>query len=460
MNGEGDRVVVIGAGLAGLSAALALARRGFEVRVLEGKSIPGGRASSYDAQETGEPVDNCQHVLMRCCTNLLRFYEQVGVQRHLRWLEGIRFLDARGRVSILAGSRLPAPFHLFPSFCRLPFLSRADKAAVARAFARLLLRPAAEPDGPFSEWLALTRQTPGALARFWRPIVVSALNEEPETCSTAYAVRLFRQGFLDHPRAFHVGIPRVPLRELYDPCIRALEAAGGEVNFRSRARRLTTGEGRVSAVETASGAFPADYVVSAVPYDVARELAPPELLLDPGFARTERLQPSPICGVHLWWDREVTRLDHCALLDREVQWMFNKTHDYGEEGGNGGGTHMGLVVSAARGWLPLSRREILEIAEREMRACFPGTAGAGVVRAAVIKEARATYSPAPGIEAARPETVTPLRNLFLAGDWVRNGWPATMEAAVRSGYLAAEAVLAAAGRPERLLAPDLGRRSR
>jgi uncharacterized protein with NAD-binding domain and iron-sulfur cluster len=156
--------------------------------------------------------------------------------------------------------------------------------------------------------------------------------------------------------------------------------------------------------------------------------------------------------VHLWWDRPVTDLPHAALLDRQVQWMFNKTGDFAR---SDPGTYMGLVVSASYDWLERPRREILELAEREVREAFAGTHGASVLKAAVIKEARATYSAVPGVDELRPPPETPIASLILAGDWVRNGWPATMEAAVRSGYQAAERVLAAEGRPEAVLAPDL-----
>jgi squalene-associated FAD-dependent desaturase len=449
------RVVVIGAGLAGLAAASALAERGFQVHLLERKSVPGGRASSYEAQDTGEPVDNCQHILMRCCTNLLHFYGGAGVQERIRWTGHLHFLEPNGRQSILSGSRLPAPFHLMPSFFRLRFLTAADKWATANALMRMLRSAGPKPDVPMIEWLRQTGQTRGAIERFWRPILVSALNEEPERCSARYAFQIFRQGFLAHPRAYEMGVPAVPLRELYDPCVEALERWGAVVRFRCPVRQLRMEGERVAAVQTADGSIPADYVVCAVPFDGVGELLPGAAASDPFWRRWERMTVSPISAVHLWWDRPVTPMRHAALLDRQVQWMFNKTQDFAR---SEGGTYMGLVVSASRDWLPRSRREILETAEAEVRQAFPGTAGAEVVKSAVIKEAKATFSAVPGIDEMRPPAETPIRNLFLAGDWVQSGWPATMEGAVRSGYGAAERILAAESRrPEEssVLVPDL-----
>lgn len=445
--------MVIGAGLAGLAAAAKLTERGFQVSLLERKSIPGGRASSYDAQDTGETVDNCQHILMRCCTNLQRFYADAGVGDRIRWTSSLTFQEPNGRTSVLSGSRrLPAPFHLMPSFFRLRFLSPADKWAVANALMGMLRSTGPKPDRPMMDWLRATRQTPRAIERFWRPILVSALNEEPEQCSARYAFQIFRQGFLAHPHAYEMGVPSVPLRELYGPCVEHIRRGGGDVRFRASVKKLQVQAGRVTGVELADGSLPADYVVSAAPFDVVPELLPEAHAADPFFRRWEKMEVSPISGVHLWWDRTVTEMPHAALLDRQVQWMFNKTADFSR---GEGGTYMGLVVSASRDWIRLSRGEILEITEREVREAFPGTAGAKIVKSAVIKEAKATYSAVPGVDAMRPPSETPLANLYLAGDWVQNGWPSTMEAAVRSGYMAAERVLAAEGRPDTLLVPDL-----
>ena len=445
-------VVVIGAGLAGLAAASALTERGFQVSLFERKSIPGGRASSYDAQDTGEPIDNCQHILMRCCTNLLDFYGRTGVRDRIRWVSRLHFLEPNGRESVLGGSRLPAPFHLMPSFFRLRYLSPRDKFAVADALMRMLRSTGPEPDLPMMTWLAKARQTPRAIERFWRPILVSALNEEPELCSARYAFQIFREGFLAHPQAYEMGIPRVPLRELYGPCVDSLRSRGTRIEFRAGVKGLRMEGGRASGVALAEGDVSADYVVSALPFYSLNEILPGAAGENGFFRRWEKLDVSPISAVHLWWDRKVTDMAHAALLDRQVQWMFNKTDDFAR---GDSGTYMGLVVSASRDWLRRSRGEILEIAEREIREQFPGTRGASVVKSAVIKEARATFSAAPGIDGMRPPSETPIPGLFLAGDWIRNGWPSTMEAAVRGGYLAAEAVLKADGRSESVVVPDL-----
>jgi squalene-associated FAD-dependent desaturase len=451
------RVVILGAGLAGLAAAQALSEAGLRVLVLERKSVAGGRASSFVAQDSEEEVDNCQHVLMRCCTNLLHFYQQSGVADRIRWFDRLTFLEPSGRRSVLRGSRLPAPFHLFPSFFRSRFLSRADKQAIARAMMAMLKREgdSASQSMTALDWLLSQRQTPRAIDRFWRVILVSALNEEPERCAAAYAWQIFRLGFLGHRRAFEMGVPAVPLRDLYDPCVERIHASGGEVRFRQLVRAIDTGmNGHVTGARLDDGTLvPADYVISAVPFEAVPGLLPESWADHALFRSCRQLEASPISAVHLWFDRQVTSMEHAVLLDRTLQWMFNKTRNY--ERSADAGSYLGLVVSASRDWLSRPRREILATAEREVRESFPAAREARLVKSAVIKEARATFSATPSADGLRPPAETPLRGFYLAGDWVQTGWPATMEGAVRSGYHAAERILAAEKRPARVLQPDL-----
>src|SRR5947209_12996401 len=180
-----------------------------------------------------------------------------------------------------------------PSFFRLHFLAAADKWAIASALMKMLASPGPKPDVLMSDWLQARRQTRGAIERFWRPILVSALNEEPERCSARYAFQIFRQGFLAHPRAYEMGVPAVPLRELYSSCVEAIRRRGGEVRFRAGVKRVRLEEGRAAAAELADGSLPAEYVVSAVPFDEVGPLLP-EAAADPFFRRWERMDVSPI----------------------------------------------------------------------------------------------------------------------------------------------------------------------
>ena len=288
------------------------------------------------------------------------------------------------------------------------------------------------------DWLREKRQTDGAIERYWRQVLVSAVNEELDRMAAAHGFQVFWLGMIARPDSYEMGIPDVPLRELYDE--HSLARAGAvRIRYRSAVTAIETGEGGVSGVSTGAGSFSADYYVSSLPFERLQPLLP-DLPIP-----WDRFEHSPITGIHLWFDRPVTDLPHATLLDRNIQWMFNKSE----------GRYIQVVVSASRTLLEKPRNEIIDMAVRELAEFFPIAGEARLEKAQVIKEVRATFSAKPGIEGSRPLSVTSLNNFFLAGDWTRSGWPATMEGAVRSGYLAAEAVAAAAGRPQRFLLPDI-----
>jgi zeta-carotene desaturase len=451
-------VIVIGGGLAGLSSAVALAEAGFRVQLLEKRPHLGGRATSY-VLPTGEHVDNCQHVTMGCCTNLDDFYRRVGSADKIRYYDRLFFQDDRGRRSVIEASQLPPPLHLAPSFLLFPSLRWADKRAIARAMlaiARSRGKPADAEGSTMLEWLRRHRQTPEAIERFWRVVLVSALDEELDRTGATYGVEVLWKGFLANRRGFEVGIPSVPLAELYAGCRSAIEQRGGEVRARAGVREIHTNEDRVTGLLMDDEAtLTADYYLAAVPHTALLSVLPLSFIKrDDAMAGLHNLRTSPITGVHLWFDRPVMAEPFLTLIERTTQWIFNKTRLYGSEAA-ASGQYLQLVISASYDLVPRSRQEIIELCRRELADVLPATRDAGLVRATVIKEVDATFSPAPDAERWRPPQRTALANLFLAGDWTRTGWPATMEGAVRSGYLAAEAILAAEGRPQRFLCDDL-----
>lgn len=453
-------MLVIGGGLAGLSSGVALAEAGRRVHLVEMRPHLGGRAASFTLPD-GSEVDNCQHVTLGCCTNLDDFYRRTGVDRHIRTWDRLYFLDRENRKGVVEPSPLPAPFHLGPSLAAFPSLTLRDRAGIARA----MLAIARMGDGgdrladiSMAEWLAEQRQTPGAVARFWRIVLVSALNEELERSSARYGVQVFWQAFLRSSRGFEMGIPSVPLGELYAGCRATIAARGGEVRMRTAVRELRLREGRITCARLNDGAeVAADAFVLAVPHTQVTSLLPEAVVREePSVRDLERLHVSPITGVHLVFDRPVMREPFVVLLDRTVQWVFNKSRLYSPEDLNPEGEqYLQCVISASNELVPRSRAEIVALCRAELAEAFPASARAELVRATVVKETAATFSPRPGCDRWRPGPVTTIPNLFLAGDWTATGWPGTMEGAVRSGYAAAEAVLRAAGRPTQLVRPDL-----
>ncbi|MDW8209402.1 MAG: hydroxysqualene dehydroxylase HpnE [Chloroherpetonaceae bacterium] len=452
------KVLVLGGGVAGIAAATALADHGLHVELVEKRPLLGGRASSFVDKATGERVDECQHGTMRCCTNLADLLERLGVHDRICYFDAIAFLDREGRRSAIYGSRLPAPLHTLPSFLRFRSLRLTDKIAIGRAMLAILrAKPHPEQDRiDVATWLQRMRQTERALRRFWRPILVSACNEELERISCAHAFKIFREGFLLHPQAFHFGIPSVPLATLYtEPTVAYLQARDGHVRTQTTIEQLEVEGDRVVGVLLTGGTrLQADYYVSALPFDVLLRVLPEHTTVgEPYWENLRRLEFAPLCGVHLWFDRPIGCPPALAVLDRDTEWIFNKTQNFGLPAERGG--YLSVVISASRRFAGMPKEALLAHILTEVRACLPEACRAELVRWQIVRWPRATFSPRPGVEAARPDQQSPIRNLLVAGEWTRTGWPSTMESAARSGYRAAEYVLAQEGRPARLVAPDL-----
>jgi zeta-carotene desaturase len=412
--------LVAGGGLAGLAAAVALADAGFRVDLFEARATLGGRASSFTPPEGGEPIDNCQHILLGCCTHLLDFYARLGVRDQIRFYREYYFVERGGRASRLRPWGLPAPWHLLPSFLGLRFLSATDKLAVVRGL-RALARQAGRRDLDeitMGDWLAAERQTPAALRRFWQPVLISALNEDLDRAAAAHAFQVFRLAFLGKASGFELGVPAVPLSRLYERPL-----PGVRVHLRRPVERIVVREGAAVGAMVQGALCVANRVVLAVPPDRIPALVP-ELELNLAL-----FEYAPIAGIHLWFDRPVMSLPHAALLESPIHWVFNKAE----------GRYVLAVVSAARGLVEMSRERVISLAVNELGDYFAPARAARLERAHVVKELHATFSPRPGLEAHRPPCETRIRGLYLAGDWTRTGWPATMEGAVRSGYQAARA---------------------
>ncbi len=458
-------VIVIGGGLAGLAAGVALAESGWRVKLFEQRPFLGGRATSY-VLPSGEHVDNCQHVTLGCCTNLDDFYRRVGSANKVKFFDRLFFLDPQGRGGAMQAGILPAPFHMTGSFATFAPLSLGDKLSIARAMLTIL-RTAGKPkevDTPagisMHDWLKSQKQTPRAIERFWRVVLVSALDEELDRTDARFGIDVFWKAFLSNRTGYRMGVPAVPLAELYDGCRIAIEKMGGEATLRAPVRAIRFENGALTAVQfDNSREESADAYVFAIPHNALDALVPPEIkAANPALASLDKIKVSPITGVHFWFDRPVTAEPFVTLLDTTVQWVFNKTALYTDQSDApvpGAQQYLQLVISASYDLLKKSREEIIEICLKEIRQALPAAREAELVKATVIKEAAATFSPEPGVDRFRPAQTTNTPGLFLAGDWTATGWPATMEGAVRSGYLAAEAVLRSVGTPAKFLQPDL-----
>jgi zeta-carotene desaturase len=456
-------VAIAGGGLAGLAAACALADSGFRVTLFERRPYLGGRASSYEHPGTGEVVDNCQHVLFRVCTNLVEFYRRIGVEDKIRWYDDMTFIEPGGRASVMHASPLPAPLHTTPSFLRFPFLTVKDKLAISCAIASLTLTTQRDTGRSFLQWCHDHGQTETAIERFWKPILVSALSEHLDLISIPYAAQVVRES-MKSPAARHMGVPSIPLTDLYNTAGDYIRARGGEIHLRTSLETFLPNSSqvqiRITDKDKKDREESFDYLILALPFNAVDRVLPETPDAAPLREDLTHFESCPITGIHLWFDRQITDLDHAVLLDRTIQWMFHKsrllTTRAAAADSEPSGSYIELVVSASKSLIDKSRSEIVDLALKEVREFFLAAREATLLKSTVIKEVHATYSPRPGIDAHRPPQSSAWPRVFIAGDWTATGWPATMEGAVRSGYLAAESLLHAAGMKDRkFLSPDL-----
>jgi len=438
--------IVIGAGFAGLSAAVRLTRRGAKVLVLEARSRLGGRATAFHDRETGELVDNGQHVLLGCYTETFAFLQDIDALDHVA-IEpslAVTMIDSLGRRSRLSCPPLPPPLHLLAGVIEWSAMGWKDRFAILRMRTPLKLarrelegsarRIAASPGETVENWLIRNGQTARLREMLWNPLALAALNQPPDQAGAPAFARVLAEMFGRDPKAAAIALPTRPLHLMYaEPARTYLESHGGSVRTGSPAQIRVDGGG-VAAVSSGGDQWRADTVISAVPWHafgelIAGDLSPLAKTIEGARATTS----SPIVTVNLWFDRPLFDEPFVGLPGRRMQWVFDKRTVFG-----GDAAHLSLVSSGASPLVTLANQDLIRLAFDEILDAFPAARSCQLLRATVVREPHATFSLAPG-QPARPDTVTPVRGLYLAGDWIATGLPATIESAVRSGHRAADA---------------------
>jgi len=452
------RIAVVGGGLAGLAVAAALAEEGLDVELYEQRATLGGRAGSLRDPQVHEWIDYCPHVWMGCSTNLADFCRRTEVSDCFRRDQRIWFVGPEGEECELAGSRwLGAPLNLLPALARLHFLTWPQRREIGRGLWQLMRQsPQEETFGP---WLRRQGQSDRSIERFWSVVTVSALSEHVDRVSLAAARQVFCEGFLGSKRASDLYVPQRPLAEIFDSQVaQRLERLGARLHRGTRVQSVQGRPRRAEALVMPGGSQRAfDFFVIAVPWRQVRRVLPTATFDNlPILDQAQNLAHSPITTVHLWFDRPITRLPHAALVGRLSQWVF-RAPIAGRTESALAGEHYQVVISASHALAGRPRKDIAAEVCNDLAAVWPEAREARLVHWRVTTQPAAVFSMAPGADRVRPGQRTPVENLFLAGDWTATGWPATMEGAVRSGYLAAEGILGALGMDRRILVPDLPR---
>ena len=426
------KAIVIGGGFAGLAAATRLAEKGVRVLVLEARPALGGRATAFTDPATGERVDNGQHILAGCYHDTFTFLDRIGARDrvHLQDRLTVDMIDGDGRASTLTCPALPPPLNLVGGLMRWNALTWRDRLAALRIQSPAARGFKARDTETVRQWLVARHQTPRLIDMLWEPLAVAALNQSIDVASAAPFVRALSEMLGRSPRDASLALPLKPLDEMYAlPAREYIERHAGEVRTNARAS-ITTSPLHVAVRDEL---FTADRVICAVPWFAFAAVfvdspAPLRATID----AADRTAASPIVTVNLWFDRVVTDHVLVGLPGRTMQWVFDKRRVFGEQA-----SHLSLVSSGAEKIVSMGNDEVIDLAMREVRDALPATRAATLRRAVVVREKRATFSVAPG-QPSRPSTRTAVPGLFLAGDWIDTGLPATIEGAVRSGHWAAD----------------------
>jgi squalene-associated FAD-dependent desaturase len=460
MDGDGARhVVIVGGGLAGLAAACDLSDQGVKVTLLERRPYLGGKVYSFMDDDVG-PVDNGQHIFLRCCTAYIAFLKRLGVldRTTLQPTLNIPVIGKDGRTSFLRRSPLTPPFHLALSIARYRHLSFMEKLSALKPVLAMRNMRYAElvglDDIDFATWLKQHGQDDAAIAHLWDLIVLPAMNDASSRVSAEQAIMVFQEAFLGEGDAADVGLAQVDLSSLcYREASAYIEGHGGRVLLGANAGYLEGGTQGIGAVHTHGGeVIQGDAYIAAVPPQDLLSLLSKEVALDPFFSPAARLKTSPIVNLHLWFDAPVTNLQFAAYLDSYIQWVFAKpASTIGMDGPEQGrsethhmaarGQHIVVSLSGAHRYINMPKEDLYALLLLDLQERIPAARAAHVVHHVIVQERDATFTPEPGSAAWRLPSRTPIHNLYLAGAWTDTGWPATMEGAVRSGTFAAREVL-------------------
>lgn len=439
-------VIVLGGGTAGLSAAVDLASHGHRILLLEQKPHLGGRTYSFTDKHTGDAVDNGQHLLMGCYHATQRYLESIG-SVHLAHLQPnlhIGFLHPVNGFAALSCPPLAAPLHVLVGLLRLKTLPFSHRLRLLRIGSELLASSVQKErqleQMTVDQWLRSLGQTPENRKYLWDILAVGTLNDDPAKVSALLFYRVLKAAFLGTRRNSCLLIPKVGLSDLLvEPAVRFLESRGSEVRSGAGVETIITRNGVVTGVKARRKTFTGRAYVSAVPYHALHALQETwrkeDLLVD----QLSAFESSPIITLHLWFDRQVLEQEFVATLDSTIQWIFNRTRMiHGEN--VPGRQYLSVVISGASAYVAWPKEKLVRLAIKELRDLLPHARDAKIVRSLVIKEKRATFLPAPGMEHIRPPIKTAAPNFFLAGDWTGTGFPATIEGAVLSGFSASAAV--------------------
>jgi squalene-associated FAD-dependent desaturase len=436
-------VIVIGGGLSGLAASVELASQGSHLALFEQAPKLGGRCYSYIDQKTGDVVDNGQHVLLGAYHHSLRYLEMIGTREFLKQERSLSLPLHHPEKGFAAFnvSSLPKPFHLTAGILKFKLLSFADRQKLLKVGLALTRWNAALEASLATQtievWLKSLNQSERARNCLWYPLAISIMNEVPERASALLFARSLRAAFMGTKQDSAILIPTIGQTELYvERAQKLLMAKKATVCTNTEVASIRVKNDAVVGVVLKNGkTFNAQSVISTIPCHAFRKILPHDRRNEPPFHRLHEFESSPIISIHLWFDAEFMEMDYVGLIEKNIQWLFNRRRII--KSSTKKGSYLTGVISGAHTLIDSTKEELVALALKDIHAVFPVSNKVKLIHSIVIKEKRATFSPTISVEKVRPSTETPIRNFYLAGDWTNTGLPATIEGAVMSGFNAA-----------------------
>lgn len=438
--------MVLGGGLAGISTTRHLLKHGYKVTLIEKRPYLGGKAFSFQDPEVKNEVDNGQHIFMGCCTQYLDLLKEIG-SSHKAFLQSKLEIEIElhGQRSHLSSTPFLGPLHMLPSLMKYKHINLADKLLIVYAmiiakFTNRSKNIRSLDNQTFYQWLKKRHQTEHAIKNLWNLIILPTLNDDVKQVSANMALMVIQEGFLKKYGDATLGYSTVGLNSLTgDPAKQYIQNKGGHLLMGKSAKSILMTNGRINAIKLSDNSLiTADAYVSALPFDELLKLLPAQLSETPFFSKTNKLNSSPILGIHIWYDRPIMKETLMTFIDSPIQWVFNKTiiqnHNLCSN------QYVCISVSGAWEYINKSKESLLNIFSKEMQRLFPKAQTANIEKFLVVKQPEATLRCNMGVAKLRPSQKTPVQNMFLAGEWTDTGWPSTMESAVRSGALAASFV--------------------
>jgi zeta-carotene desaturase len=421
------KVLIVGGGFAGLSAAVYLSEKNFDITLLEASPLLGGRAKAVASRVKSEKVDNGQHLLIGAYSETLKFLNKINAlanfERFPRLL--LPFLERGGRYAYLHIRSPFYPLNLFSASMRFNAIALRKRVKMLLPFVALksLNETFAENS---EEWLKNLKQDNDVLKVFWNVLGVSALNAPLATTDVGVFKRVLSEIFLKGNKAFEFILPAKNLTEAYVlPAVNFIKSRGGKIYTSEKVTKLTVEKNRVKELFTVKNRYnDFDFLILAIPFSSTVKILE--------WRKSPEYKESPIVNVHLWLKENPLTCKYAALIDSEFDWLFSA------------GNRLTLVKSAAFKLVNSMNSKIEKLALKELREFIPLFHEGLVEGVETIKEKRATFVPSTEFERARRKfSYRPFRNLFLAGDWTTKGFPATIEGAVRSGVRVVNEILKA-----------------